>query len=231
MASLDLHGPAGRLEALLEEPRPAASARFAALVCHPHPKYGGTMHNHATYRLARAARAAGGVTLRFNFRGVGRSAGAYDEGRGEADDARAALAHLREAYPDLPRLACGFSFGSWMALLAGEEDPGVRGFLLAGFALRSADLDVVRDTAPIRATARPVAIVQAARDEFGTPEEVGAVVAGSQGPRRIVSVPGATHLFGEDLAALQREAEAALGWLLPLGGVPADVAGAPARGA
>lgn len=214
---LDLEGPAGRLEALLEEPQPAVPARFAALVCHPHPKYGGTMHNHATYRLARAVRAAGGVALRFNFRGVGRSAGRYDGGRGEADDARAALAELAALRPGLARLACGFSFGSWMALLAGEDDPGVSGFLLAGFALRSADLEMVRDPAPIRATARPVAIVQAERDEYGTPEEVRAVVAGSQGPRRVVAVPGATHLFGEDLAALQREAEAAIAWLLERG--------------
>jgi alpha/beta superfamily hydrolase len=211
---LDLHGPAGRLEALLEVPPSGATPRFAALVCHPHPQYGGTMHNHATYRLARAVRASGGVSLRFNFRGVGRSAGAYDRGRGEAEDAKAALAHLASVHPELPRLACGFSFGSWMALLAGEADPAVRGFLLAGFALSSADLDVARDTAPIRATERPVAIVQAARDEFGTPEEVGAVVAGSRGPRRIVAIPGASHLFGEDLPGLEREAVAALEWLL-----------------
>jgi hypothetical protein len=211
---VDLRGPAGRLEALLEEPAGDAPPRFAALVCHPHPRYGGTMHNHATYRLARAARSRGGVTLRFDFRGVGRSAGAYDAGRGEADDARAGLAHLASAYPDLPRLAGGFSFGSWMALLAGEVDPGVRGMLLAGFALHSADLDVVRDTAPVRASAKPIAIVQAKDDEFGTPEEVRAVVAGSVGPRRVAVVPGATHLFGEDLAALEREAEAAIDWLL-----------------
>jgi alpha/beta superfamily hydrolase len=211
---LDLRGPAGRLEALLEGPTGGAAPRFTALVCHPHPRHGGTMHNHATYRLARAVRAQGGVALRFGFRGVGRSGGAYDEGRGEVDDARAGLAHLAGLHPELPRLACGFSFGSWMSLLAGETDPGVRGLLLAGFALRSADLDLVRDTAPVRASARPIAIVQAQDDEFGTPEEVRAVVARSVGPRRIVAVPGATHLFGEDLAALQREAERAIEWLL-----------------
>ena len=86
MPQLDLDGPAGRLEALLEEP--ADPPRLAALVCHPHPQMGGTMHTHAVYRLARAIRAAGGVTLRFNYRGVGRSAGRYDHGRGEADDTR-----------------------------------------------------------------------------------------------------------------------------------------------
>lgn len=214
MPQLDLRGPAGRLEALLEPPAGGAPPRFAAMVCHPHPRFGGTMHNHATYRLARAVRARGGVSLRFNFRGVGRSGGAHDAGRGEVDDARAALAHLAAGYPELPRLACGFSFGSWMALLAGDADPGVRGLLLAGLALRSADLEAVRDTAPVRVSAKPMAVVQAGHDEFGTPEEVAAVVAGSVGPRRIVAVPGATHLFVENLAALQREAEAAIGWLL-----------------
>jgi alpha/beta superfamily hydrolase len=214
VARVDLPGPAGRLEALLEGPVDGAPPRFAAIVCHPHPRFGGTMHTHAAYRLARAVRARGGVALRFNFRGVGRSAGAYDGGRGEADDARAALAHLALAHPELPRLACGFSFGSWMALLAGDADPGVVGLLLAGLALRSADLDVVRDTAPVRASAKPIAVVQAQHDEFGTPEEVSAVVARSVGPRRIVAVPGTSHLFGEDLAALQREAEAAVDWLV-----------------
>lgn len=218
MPHVELRGPAGRLEALLEAPPDGSPPAFAAMVCHPHPKYGGTMHTHAAYRLARAARARGGVVLRFNFRGVGRSGGAYDEGRGEVEDARAALALLAGAHPDLPRLACGFSFGSWMALLAGEGDPGVAGMLLAGFALRSADLDVVRDTAPVRASAKPIAIVQAQEDEFGTPEEVRAVVARSVGPRRIVAVPGATHLFTQDLEALQREAEQAIGWLLAGGG-------------
>jgi uncharacterized protein len=208
---VDLAGPAGRLEALHEGPE---DAPFAALVCHPHPRFGGTMHNHATYRLAKAVRAAGGATLRFNCRGVGRSAGAYDAGRGEAEDARAALRWLREKHPARPLVAAGFSFGAWMAILAGGADDAVIGLLLAGLALRSADLDLVRDAADVRAVAKPIAIVQAAADEFGTPAEVELVLAGSAGPRRLVAVPGATHLFTEALPALQREAEAGLAWLL-----------------
>lgn len=209
--NLDLAGPAGRLEALLEG---GADATFAAIVCHPHPLFGGTMHTHAAYRLAKAVRARGGVALRFNFRGVGRSAGAWDGGRGEADDARAALAWLARERPALPRLACGFSFGAWMALAAGGADPGVRALCLAGLALRAPGLEVVRDAARVRDVAKPIAIVQAARDEFGSPDEVRAVIAGSAGPRRVAVVPGASHLFTEDLPALEREAAAALGWLL-----------------
>jgi uncharacterized protein len=213
---LDLAGPAGRLEALLEEPlgELAAAPRFTALVCHPHPRFGGTMHTHAVHRLAKAVRAQGGVALRFNFRGVGRSAGVYDGGRGETEDAREALAWLARERPALPRLSCGFSFGAWVALAAGARDPGVRGILAAGLALRSADLDVLRDVAQVTELEKPLAIVQAANDEFGTPDECRLVIAGSRGPRRLAAVQGATHLFTENLAALQREAEAAIAWLL-----------------
>jgi alpha/beta superfamily hydrolase len=208
---LDLHGPAGRLEALLDDD---PAARFAALVCHPHPRFGGTMHNHATYRLAKAVRARGGAALRFQYRGVGRSAGVYGGGDGEAEDAAAALAWLAAERPELPLLACGFSFGAWMALLAGGEHPRVRGLLLAGLALRAPDLARFRESGRVEAVEKPIAIVQAASDEFGTPPEVEAALSGSRGPRRLAIVAGATHLFTEDLDALQREADAALGWLL-----------------
>jgi uncharacterized protein len=208
---VDFQGPAGRLEALYEE---VAQPRLTAIVCHPHPQFGGTMHNHATYRLAKAVRALGGITLRFNYRGVGRSAGAWDRGRGEAEDAASALRWLAERDPELPRYACGFSFGAWMCALAGSRDDGVRGFLLAGLALRAPDLEPLRDAARIRDVERPVAIVQASGDQFASPDEVSEAIAGSRGPRRVTVVEGATHLFSEDLDALQREAEAALAWLL-----------------
>jgi hypothetical protein len=211
---LDLEGPAGRLEALLEGPRAPGPAAFAALVCHPHPRFGGTMHNHATYRLAKAVRARGGDALRFNYRGVGRSAGSYGAGDGEALDAAAALAWLARERPEVPLLACGFSFGAWMAILAGGAAPEVRGLLLAGLALRAPALERFRESGRAREVEKPLAVIQAERDAFGTPAEVEAALAGSRGPRRLAAVPGATHLFGEDLAALQREAEAAIGWLL-----------------
>jgi alpha/beta superfamily hydrolase len=208
---LDLAGPAGRLEALLEGPE---DARFAALVCHPHPGLGGTMHTHAAYRLAKAAVARGGAALRFNYRGVGRSAGRYDGGRGEAEDARAALAWLARERAGVRLLCCGFSFGAWMALLAGGADPAVRGLLLSGVALRAEGLEDFRETGRARDVAKPVAVVQAEHDPFGAPAEIEEALRGSRGPRRLSVVRGATHLFTEDLPALQREAEAAVAWLL-----------------
>lgn len=211
MPFLDLQGPAGRLEALVEG---ADEAPFAALVCHPHPRFGGTLHNHATYRLARAVRALGGASLRFHYRGVGRSAGAYDGGRGEADDTRAALAWLAAARPGVPLLACGFSFGAWMAALAGGDAPEVKGLVLLGLALRSADLDAVRDPGVVTAITKPVAVVQAAGDAFGSPADVRTALAGSRGPRRITEVEGATHLFTEDLGGCEDEAVGAVRWVL-----------------
>src|SRR5579884_3340595 len=112
--SLFIAGPAGRLEALLEEPEEAPAQ--ACLVCHPHPLYSGTMHNKVVYRLARGFRRSGAVVLRFNFRGVSQSEGVYDHGVGEVEDARAALGFLRERYPDLPFSLAGFSFGSRVIL-------------------------------------------------------------------------------------------------------------------
>jgi alpha/beta superfamily hydrolase len=173
------------------------------------------MHNHATYRLARAVRSHGGISLRFNFRGVGLSAGTHAGGDGERGDLRAALDHLARERPELPRLACGFSFGSWMALEVACGDPGTRGVLAAGLALRLREIAV--ETAA--SCPRPVAIVQAERDEFGTPEEVARAIEGSRGERLLLVVPGATHLCTENLEALEREAGIALDWLLEHTGI------------
>jgi alpha/beta superfamily hydrolase len=208
--NVDVAGPAGRLEALVEGP---ADAPFAAIVCHPHPAMGGTMHTHAAYRLAKAVVARGGIALRFNFRGVGRSAGRFDAGRGEADDARAALAWLAASHPGLPLLSCGFSFGAWMALLAGGADPRVTGLLLAGVAVKAQGLEDFRETGRLRELEKPLAVVQAGEDDLGPPAEIQAALDGSRAPRRFAVVPGASHLFVEDLPALQREAEAGVAWL------------------
>ena len=110
--SLFVPGPAGRLEALLEEPEDGAP-RAAALVCHPHPQHGGTMHNKVVFRVAKGLRRAGFVVLRFNYRGVNQSEGTYAHGEGELDDARRALQYLRGRYPDLPVSLAGFSFSSF----------------------------------------------------------------------------------------------------------------------
>ncbi len=122
--SLFIPGPAGRLEAILEEPELATPVE-AALVCHPHPQHGGTMHNKVVYRIARGLRRAGAVVLRFNYRGVNLSEGSYDEGEGELEDARAAIWKvLRALLPDLPFTLAGFSFGSRIALRMGCSGAG-----------------------------------------------------------------------------------------------------------
>lgn len=130
--SLFLSGPAGRLEALLEEPEDRGPLE-AALVCHPHPLHGGTMHNKVVYRIARGLRRAGHTVLRFNFRGVNLSEGVHANGVGELDDARAALAELRSRYPELPFTLAGFSFGSRVCLRLAEDLPPARRLIAVGF--------------------------------------------------------------------------------------------------
>jgi len=201
---VDLLGPAGRIEGLLESP---PSPRFAALVLHPHPLFGGSMHNHATYQVARAARTAGGASLRIQFRGVGLSEGTHSGGPGELADARAALLWLSGRLPALPLLVGGMSFGSWIALRLGCAEPDVQGGLAVGLASRTLELGFLPDCP------RRVAAVQAAADEFGPVEEVTRLMAGPPERRRLAVIEGATHLFLEDLPALQREATAAWEWL------------------
>jgi uncharacterized protein len=201
---VDLTGPAGRLEGLLELP---PVPRFAALVLHPHPLHGGTMHNHATYQVAKAARDAGGATLRIQFRGVGLSEGTHTGGPGELADARAAMLWLAGRHPALPLLVGGMSFGAWIALRLGCAEPDVQGVLGVGLASRTLDL------AFLPGCPRRVAAVQAANDELGSVEEVTALMAGPPATRRLRVVPGASHLFLEDLSALRREAREAWAWL------------------
>src|SRR5881409_1462233 len=127
-----IDGPAGRLEALLEEPENGTPVE-AALVCHPHPQHGGTMHNKVVYRIARGLRGAGAVVLRFNYRGVNLSEGEYAHGEGELEDARTSLAYLRSRYPALPFTLAGFSFGSRIVLRLGCERIGARRVIAVGF--------------------------------------------------------------------------------------------------
>ena len=132
--TFDLAGPAGRLEAILMNPEGAPSA--AAVLCHAHPLHGGVMHFKVLFRAAKALQAHGAAVLRFNFRGVGRSEGTHDEGRGEQDDARAALEEMARRFPALPLVLGGFSFGSTMAVKVGCADPRVKALLVMGFPAR-----------------------------------------------------------------------------------------------
>ena len=119
---ISLRGPAGRLEALLEEPGGEA-IRAIAVVCHPHPLYQGTMHNKVAHTLARAFHEMGVTTVRFNFRGVAESEGQYDEGIGETEDALSVLAWIQDRWPSSPSWLAGFTFGAWIALKASSRAP------------------------------------------------------------------------------------------------------------
>ena len=199
MESHYLPGPAGRLEALLEEPEDGAP-RMAVLVCHPHPQFGGTMHNKVVYRLARGLRSAGAVVLRFNFRGVGASQGEYGEIVGEVEDARAALVWLRERYPDLPWALAGFSFGGRVVTILGSQTDGARFLLAAGFSTR------LGGTEYLETCGVPKVFVQSTHDEFAPREDFERVYANFSEPKRVVFIEAADHFFA---GALEKVEEAA----------------------
>lgn len=191
-------GPAGKLEALLEEPE-AADPVEACLVCHPHPLYGGTMHNKVVYRIARGIRKTGSVVLRFNFRGAGASEGTYDQGRGEVEDARSALAFLRERYPDLPYSLAGFSFGSRMILKLGcsLSPPAPQRLIAVGFPTRLGSFDFLSGCTV------PKYFVQSTNDEHGPRRELEAAFDGFAAPKQIDFVEARDHFFDGSLDALE----------------------------
>ena len=201
--SLFVSGPAGRLEALLEEPEQTAP-REAALVCHPHPQHGGTMHNKVVYRIARGLRRAGAVVLRFNYRGVNLSEGSYAHGEGELEDARAALKYLRDRYPQLPVTLAGFSFGSRIALRLGCDAEGLqtmnlRRVIAVGFPAAYKDGPYLQDCRV------PRVFIQSTHDEFGPVPEIEAVVNSVPEPKRLILVEAADHFFAGGLDALESE--------------------------
>jgi len=191
--SLFLAGPAGRLEALLEEPEDNAP-REVALVCHPHPQHGGTMHNKVVYRIARALRKSGAAVLRFNYRGVHHSEGSYGHGDGELDDARAALAYLRERYPQLPATLAGFSFGSRVVLRLGCE-AAARRVIAVGFP------NVYR--ADVKQCGIPLAFVQSTRDQYGAVADLQSLFDTLSEPKQLVFVDAQDHFFAGSLDQLE----------------------------
>src|SRR5918999_1802499 len=174
--NLFIPAPHGRLEAILKEPRAGGEARGVALVLHPHPLHGGTMHNKVVFRAARALNEAGLVALRVNFRGVGHSTGAHDHARGgEQEDARTALEHLAGAYPNLPVFLAGFSFGARVGLEVGTLDARVRYLVGVGTPVSIPERDY--DFSFIEECRKPLLIVHGERDEFGTVRDLQALAA------------------------------------------------------
>jgi alpha/beta superfamily hydrolase len=205
MSFVEIPAPHGTLEGFLWD---VESPVAAAIVCHPHPQHGGMMHNHVTYRIARAFREHRVAALRFNFRGVGRSTGVYDEGRGELDDARSALDYLLQRYRDLSPLAAGFSFGGRIALQLTLADDRVAKVLAAGLAVRLFDYGF------IRRLRRPAAFIQAENDEYADLDAVRDLIAQVPPPRELFVVPGSDHLCRRRLKELEEVAGKAVSWLL-----------------
>jgi len=198
-----LPGPAGRLEALLEEPDDQ-SPQLAVVLCHPHPRFGGTMHNKVVYRLARGLRTSGAVVLRFNFRGVGASAGEYGDMAGEIEDARAALGWMREHYPDLPFALAGFSFGARAISELGCAVVGAQFLLAAGFSTRLGSTDYLA-TCTV-----PKIFIQSTHDQFSPREEFERVYATIAEPKRVVWIEAPDHFFVGALEQVESAAASAV---------------------
>ena len=196
--SFFLHGPAGRLEALLNQGRPEAT--HSALVCHPHPLYGGTMHNKVVYHAMKTLHSFGFPVLRFNFRGAGLSDGEHDRGQGEVDDVSVALSWLDSQF-HLPMIFCGFSFGAATGLQAACADARVAGLISLGTPIAAADRGYSYPF--LKDCARPKLFVSGSRDVYSPPEALARVVEASSEPKEMVIVDGADHFFESHLPAMQ----------------------------
>jgi len=187
----------GQLEAILKGPR--GETLGAALVLHPHPLGGGTMHNKVAFRAAAALNDAGLVVLRINFRGVGQSTGEHDEGRGELDDARVALDYLATNYPNQEITLCGFSFGARVGMEVGIDDARVTRLISIGTPVDKYDFSFLAQCR------KPILFVHGEHDEYGNVEHLRKLVAQIKAPAELKVVKGAGHFFDEHLDELKAE--------------------------
>jgi uncharacterized protein len=197
--NLFIPAPHGKLEAILKPPR-VEPARGVALVLHPHPLFGGTMHNKVVFRAAAALNDAGLVTLRINFRGVGQSTGQHDEGYGERDDVRAGLDYLKANYPDQDITLCGFSFGARVGLEVGIDDNRVQRLISIGTPVDKYDFDFLEQCR------KPILFVHGEHDEYGKVEKLRELVArvGAHCNSELRVIEGAGHFFDNQLDELKR---------------------------
>jgi alpha/beta superfamily hydrolase len=193
-----LEGPAGRLEAILWTPSSAAPPPLAAVVCHPHPLFGGTMHNKVVYQTAKSLDALGVPVLRFNFRGAGLSEGVHDRGHGEEGDVRAALDFLVSEFSGAPLVLAGFSFGSWVGMRVGCGDPRISHLIGLGIPVDSTDFSFLRQCD------KPKLFVHGSDDEHGAIEKVKALIPTLPGDNKLVVVESADHFFAGKLDQLDR---------------------------
>ena len=202
-----MEGPAGRLEAILWTPSGDVRAALAGVVCHPHPLFGGTMHNKVVYQAAKSLDALGIPVLRFNFRGAGQSAGAHDGGRGEQDDVCAALDFLAKEFPKVPLLLAGFSFGASVGMRVGCGDSRVSRLIGLGIPVNGVDFSFLLQCD------KPKLFVHGSNDEFGAIEKVKSFIPTLPGDNHLVVVEGVDHFFAGKLNEL---GSAINGWLSKL---------------
>jgi alpha/beta superfamily hydrolase len=199
----EIAGPAGPLEARFDTP--AGDPRAAAVFAHPHPLYGGTMHTKAVFHAAKALTRIGVVALRFNFRGVGSSAGSFDEGRGEREDFRAALGLLESRYPGLPLWAAGFSFGSWIGMTVGAEHPRVALLLGVAPVVDQYDYDSVTQSEKAKF------IIHGEDDQLVSVKQVRRFYSACREPKELAVIDAADHLFDGKTSELGDAIEDLLG--------------------
>lgn len=181
-------GPAGPLEALLNKSE-QETVRAAVVFGHPHPQFGGTMHTKGAYQSAKALARVGCEVLRFNFRGVGKSAGSYAEGIGEREDFRAALDLMASRHPGVPLWAAGMSFGAWVGLSTGAADPRVS--LLLGVAMPVNKYDF----GAVAASERAKFFVHGELDEICSEKQIREFYAAAADPKELAIIDSANHLF------------------------------------
>ena len=219
--SLFLEGRAGRLEALLNAGR--ANATHAAVVCHPHPLFGGTLHNKVVFHTTKVLNSFGFPVLRFNFRGTGLSQGEHDHGVGEVDDVRTALDWLDSEF-HLPLIFAGFSFGAAVGLRAACEDARVRATIGLGLPVTPVAADTeeprVYTFEFLQHCTKPKLFVSGARDRFGPTAQLEALVATLPQPKRLVTIEGADHFFEGRLRELREVIET---WLKPVSSQPSAI--------
>lgn len=202
--SLMLDGPAGQLEALLNSG--AENATHAALVCHPHPLFGGTMHTKVVFHAMKALNSFGFPVLRFNFRGTGLSHGEHDHGRGEIEDVRAALDWLDGEF-QLPLIFAGFSFGAAVGLGAACADDRVKALIGLGTPVAPVD-DRSYDLGFLRSCAKPKLFVSGSRDQFGPRAQLQAFVGSLPEPKKLIIIDSADHFFEGRLREMREAIEA-----------------------
>ena len=201
--SLFLDGPAGRLEALLNAGSPAAT--HAAVVCHPHPVYGGTLHNKVVFHTMKALNHFGFPVLRFNFRGTGLSEGEHAHGVGELDDVRTALDWMEREYT-LPIVFAGFSFGAAVGLRAACPDARVTSLIGLGLPATPVD-DRVYDFDFLRTCSKPKLFVSGSRDQFGPAGKLEALVDTFADPKKLVRIDAGDHFFAGRLKEMREVIE------------------------